>query len=166
MRDPGPRVRRTRRGTFELRLPPEERAILRSLPAELRDLLESDDPALQRLFPVAYPDDPERAAEFEEMVRDDLLAQRRSALDVMEATLNAKRIDEDQLTAWLGAINDVRLVLGTRLEVTEDMDPDDVTSDDPRAPALALYYYLGWLEEQIVAVLAEGIDASGAAEDG
>jgi hypothetical protein len=156
-----PRVRRTRRGRFELRLPQEERDALRSLPGQLRELLESNDPALERLFPPAYPDDPGSNAEYDRLVREDLLADRRSALDVVEATIDARRLDEEQMTAWLGALNDVRLVLGTRLDVTEDMDPDALAADDPMTPAFALYHYLGWLQEQVVEALAAGVDPRG-----
>lgn len=156
-----PRVRRTRRGDFEVRLPSHERAVLRELPAQLRELLRSDDPALERLFPPAHPDDPALSEEFSNLVRGDLVAARLGSLEVMEATLESRRLDEEQILAWLGAVNDLRLVLGTRLEVTEDLDPDAVPDTDPRAPAYALYYYLGWLEEQIVAALAAGVDPAG-----
>jgi hypothetical protein len=132
----------------------EERDLLRSLPAQLRELLGSEDPSLRRLHPPAYGDDPEREAEYRRMVRDDLLRDRREALDVMESTIDADTLDRDQLGAWLGSINDLRLVLGTRLEVTEDLYEEGVPDDDPRAPAFALYGYLGWLEEQLVDALA------------
>jgi hypothetical protein len=156
-----PRVRRTRRGRFEIRLPREEREALRALPAQLRQLLASNDPALERLFPPAYPDDPALAAEYDRLVHEDLLAHRLSALDILETTIDARRLGEEEMTAWLGALNDVRLVLGTRLEVTEEMDPDDLDTDDPRTPSLALYYYLGWLQEQVVEALAGGLSPSG-----
>jgi hypothetical protein len=164
MTDPGRRVRRTRRGKFELRIPRHERDALRTLPAQLRQLLDSNDPALFRLFPPAYQDAPDQDAEYQRLVHEDLVTQRRSSLDVMEATIDARRLDEEQLTAWLGALNDLRLVLGTRLEVTEDMGPDDIISDDPRAPTLALYYYLGWLEEEVVEALASEVDPAGTAD--
>jgi hypothetical protein len=158
------RVRRTRRGDYELRIPQVEREILRTLPGELRKVLSSDDPARSRLFPPAYGDDAQRSEEFEQLVGDDLLAQRMGSIEVMEATIDAERVDEDQLLAWLGAVNDLRLVLGTRLDVTED-DPVEVPDTDPRVGAYALYYYLGWLEEQVVAELAAGVDPSGTAPD-
>jgi len=116
------------------------------------------------LFPPAYGDDAERSAEYAALVGDDLRAHRRSALDVMEATIDADGLDEEQMAAWLEALNDFRLVLGTRLEVTEEMRPDDISEDDPQAPGLALYYYLGWLQEQIVEALASGVDPAGTIE--
>jgi Domain of unknown function (DUF2017) len=149
-----PRIDRRRDGRFRLRLTSEERDLLRTLPGQLRDLLGSEDPALRRLHPPAYEDDPEREAEYRRMVRDDLLRGRRSALEVMESTIDAETLDRDQLGAWLGSINDLRLVLGTRLEVTEELYEEGVPEDDPRAQAFALYGYLGWLEEHLVEALA------------
>jgi hypothetical protein len=155
------RVRRTRKGDFQLRLPEQERDLLRSLPAQLKELLASDDPALERLFPPAYADDPDRNADYQRLMHDELLDHRRAAADVMEATIDADRLDEGQLVAWLSAINDLRLVLGTRLDVTEDMYGEEMPEDDPRAPAFAVYSYLGWLEEQVVDALAAGLPDEG-----
>ncbi len=148
-----PRITRRRRGDYELRLPPEERAALRSLPAQLRALLEvGDDPSLRRLFPTAYPDDPLREEEYRALVRSELTDKRLVSLDTMQRTVDATHLSEEEVLAWLGALNDLRLVLGTRLDVTEDME--EVPDDDPAAPAFALYYYLGWLEEQVVEALS------------
>jgi hypothetical protein len=161
MRRSEQRIRRTRRGDFELRLPSHERDVLRTLPRQLRDLLSTRDPALARLFPPAYADDPERDAEYERMVRGDLVAARQSSLQVMEESIDAKRLTEEQLVAWLGALNDLRLVLGTRLDVTEDLSEDPPDPAGPEAAAHALYFYLGWLEEQAVDALASGLDPAG-----
>jgi hypothetical protein len=147
------RVKRTRRGDFELHLPREERTLLRALPVQLRELMTSDDPALERLFPPAYPDDADLETEYEQLVRGDLVQQRLSSVDVMEQTIDASRLTEEQLLAWLSAVNDLRLILGTRLGATEDFDPESIAEDDPLAPSYALYYYLGWLEEQVVEAL-------------
>ena len=156
------RVRRTRKGEFVLRLPSEERALLRSLPGQLRELLATDDPALERLFPPAYTDDEAANEEYRWLMRDDLVAGRMGALEVMEATVDAEHLDEDQLTAWLSALNDLRLVLGTRLDVTEDMSDDPpIDPGDPRAPAFAVYSYLGVLEEQVVSALSAGLPDGG-----
>jgi uncharacterized protein DUF2017 len=138
--------------------------MLRSLPDQLRRLLKEGDPALERLFPPAYTDDPERQEEYEGLVGEDLMAGRLSSVDVMEATIDAQRLDEEQLLAWLGAVNDLRLVLGTRLDVTEDLYEQPLAEDHPEAPAFALYFYLGWLEEQVVEALAESLDPSGTVE--
>lgn len=155
---PPTRVKRVRGGRFALRISGAERDVLRSLPAQLRQLMTGHDvganPDLRRLFPAAYPDDPEKAAEYDAMVRDDLVAQRLAAIDVMERTIDSDRLSEEELLAWLSSINDLRLVLGTRLDVAEDLSELDVTADDPRAESLALYAYLSLLEEDAVAALS------------
>jgi len=149
-----PRIEATRRGDFRLRLTRGERDALRSLPGQLRELLATDDPSLVRLFPPAYPDDQEWNDEFERLTRGELRGTKADALRVMEETVDAERLTEEQLRAWLGALNDLRLVLGTRLEVTEETYADDVLPGDPRAPEFALFAYLSWLQEQVVAALA------------
>lgn len=159
------RVRRTRRGDFELLIPEVERRVLSSLPAQMRELLEEGDPSTRRLFPPAYADDPELEAEYEGMVREDLDAGRRRSLDVLEETLNAKRLDEEQMTAWLTALNDIRLVLGTRLDIEDEEAGEDLAEDDPREPVFALYHYLGWLVSQVVDALATGLDPEGTRPD-
>ena len=154
-----PRIERTRAGDFLLRLPAEERELLRALPGQLRALLGTEDPSLARLFPPAYPDDPEADAAYERLVHGELLAGRLEALRVMEATVDGERLDERELTAWVGALNDLRLVLGTRLDVTEEAYGAPASSDDPRAPQLALFGYLSWLQEQAVEALVAGLDS-------
>ena len=66
-------------------------------------------------------------------------------------------MDEDELAAWLGVINDLRLVLGTRLEVTEEMNERGLPRDDPRSEAFDVYRYLTWFQWQLVEAMAEGL---------
>ncbi len=128
---------------------------MRSLPGQLRELLGSDDPALYRLTPPAYdkPDDLELEDEYRRLMGDDLLERHKAALDVMETTVDRERLTEDEVHAWLGALNDLRLVLGTRLDVTEDLDVGSIPPQDPRQPAFALYHYLTWLQDEAVSAL-------------
>ena len=153
------RVKRTRSGQFQLRLPPEERQLLRDLPAQLRELLEEDpeDPALRRLFPPAYTQEVDLQAEYHDLMGGDLKQSHLSALAVMEETVDAEVLSEEEAAGWLAAINDLRLVLGTRLDVSEDMAGEQVDPSDPRAPMLAVYGYLSWLEEQMVEALASSL---------
>jgi len=156
-------VRRRRDGAYDLRLRGWERDLLTNLVPQLRELLtagagggearSAPDPSLRRLFPTAYADDAELDAEYQSLVRDDLLERRLAALDLLEETVDADVVTEEQLLAWMGTVNDLRLVLGTRLDVSEDMD--EIDPDDPDAPLFAAYGYLGWLLENIVAALAD-----------
>ena len=154
-------IRRTRKGDFEVRISAEERRLLASLVPQLRAALEADDdpggatdPSLRRLFPAAYPDDEVRDREYRSMVHDDLRARRQAALNTVEASVDATRLDEETLLAWMGAVNDLRLVLGTRLDVSEETE---LVADpaDPDGPALAVYGYLGFLLESMVSALSE-----------
>jgi hypothetical protein len=86
------------------------------------------------------------------MVHDELLQKRLEAVDVVEQTVAATSLTEEQVMAWMGAINDLRLVLGTRLDVTEDQDFPPL--DDPSAPAFAVYQYLTQLLAEIVHALS------------
>jgi hypothetical protein len=147
------RISRTRSGAFTIKLPEAERELLVGLSGQLRELLVADDsPGLQRLFPTAYPDDQDRETEYQQLVHDELLDKRLAAIDVLESTVHAKQVDEAQLHAWMGAINDLRLVLGTILDVSEDMD--EIDPDDPRAGSFAVYGYLTHVLSQIVHALA------------
>ena len=154
----GRRIERTRKGEFRLRLSPAERELLRSLPGELRVLLASErrDPSLRRLFPPAYEDDREGESEYQRLMADELLEDRREALRVLEETVERDRLRADELEAWLRALNVLRLVLGTRLGITEDFD-GTVDEDDPDTHELAVYAYLTWLQEQLVEAAATGL---------
>jgi Domain of unknown function (DUF2017) len=153
-----PRVTRDVAGRFRLHLPEAERAVVRQLPAQLRaELQEPEDPDLRRVFPPASQDDDDLNADYRSLVGGELVAGRRRAADVMEATADAEELDEDQILAWLSTVNDLRLILGTRLGVTDDYQDEDLPDADPRAQAFALYHFLGFLEEQIVEVLSEAL---------
>jgi hypothetical protein len=149
-----PRIARTGPGTYAVHLPSAERELLARLVDQLRELLEvtTDDPSVRRLFPTAYHEDPERDQEYQQLVRDELLEGRLAALATVEASADADELDEAQLTAWLTALNDLRLVLGTRLDLAEDQE--DVDDDHPDAPAMMLYGYLSVLLGDVVDALA------------
>jgi hypothetical protein len=155
--DPELRIRRRPEGGFDLDLPEDERDMLRTLPAALRDVVTGGDPAAQRLFPPAHPEDPVREEEYRRLTREGLVGKRLTAIEIVEGTIDARLLDEEQLAAWLGALNDLRLVLGSRLEVTEESYDRELDPADPRAPGMALYHYLSWLVAQAVEALAEGL---------
>ena len=170
------------RGRLEARLEPIEAQVLQSLAVDLLELLgpqdaaEQDplealvglqsgpvarptDPALARLLPDAYRDDDEAAGEFRRFTEQSLRSGKRAQAEALRRSLapyvKGRRIPlERQLAdAWLGCLNDLRLVLGTRLEVTEETELDPAR-DDPRAEALSLYGWLGWVQESLLAALS------------
>ena len=137
-------------GGVRLRFSPEERALLADLASDLRARLEEsfDDPSFRRLFPPAY-EDAENETAYRELAGDELLDGRRQALELLAATAGNDYLAAEEADAWLRALNDLRLVLGTRLDVQED-----ALLDRPQTPELAVYGYLSWVQEQLVAVLA------------
>ena len=137
-------------------LPPAERELLLQLRAELLSLLDSapDDPSLERLFPPAY-DDRRRDAEYRRLMAEELMDGRRQAFDVMEATAGQEKLSAAEAEAWLRALTDLRLVLGTRLGVRDDTFAEGLDLADPRAPELAVYGYLSWLQEMLVEAVSE-----------
>ena len=146
-----------KRGGYILNLPPEERALLQSLPAQFREVLETDDPSLRRIFPPAYTDDDDANDEFKRLMREELLLGKLVALAIVEETAGADHLTGEQLEGWLGALESLRLFLGTQLDVTDETYAMELDPDDPSAPALALYSYLSWLQEQAVEALSSGL---------
>lgn len=149
------RIRRLRKGGIELRIPESERAFLRSLAPEMRELFGTpDDPAVARLFPDPYPDDEQRREEYRLLAHTELMESHLAALEVLEASADAERLSEEQADAWMRALNEVRLVLGTRLDVTEEGYERPLDADDPRFPVFAAYDYLSLLQGELVEALS------------
>lgn len=149
------RVRRRRDGTYDIRLSAEERALLGSLPSQVIPLLESNDSSAQRLFPPAYSSDPKAEAEYRDMVGSSLLSHHIDALGLLTTTAGSERLTAEQAEGWLGAINSLRLILGTRLDVSEEMTP--LEDDDPRIQGMALYHWLTWLQDQLVSAMSDSV---------
>lgn len=124
-----------------------------------------DDPVLSRLLPDYHkldPDNPttediDSASALRSLHEPELVEAKVGVAAVVMRTLPRDggdvRLTVEQAEAWLSALNDVRLALGTALDVTEDM-PDELPDDDPRAPHLGVYHWLTWVQESLVQALA------------
>jgi hypothetical protein len=116
-----------------------------------------DNPVLARLLPEAYRDDPAAAGDFRRYTDSDLRATKRTdaraVLDSLPSTKGRLELDRDQADRWLGALNDMRLALGTSLDVSEDLELEDLEEDDPRLQALSVYSWLGYLQESLLSCL-------------
>jgi hypothetical protein len=153
-----PPIERTRQG-YRINLNPDERSVLSSLLDQLRTLLlgPDDHPLLRRLFPAAYhlPEHAEHDAEYQRLMREDLVASRLSAISLIDEALSSDPpLAEGQIAALAQGLNSVRLVLGTLLDVSEEHDPDEIDPDDPLADEYQLYGYLSWLLEWTVRALS------------
>ena len=156
---------RDRHGRIRPGLEAPERDLLRMLPEQARELVDHDDPTAQRLFPVAYPDDAAAQNDYREMMGTQLLEHHQQALDAMLATVDEPTIDADELAGWLGAVEVLRLLLGTQLDVSEDMaDMDPIDPDDPRADQFTVYQYLSMLQNEIVEALSAALPRDGSRE--
>jgi hypothetical protein len=119
-----------------------------------------DDPVLARLLPDAYQDDPEAAGEFRKYTESSLREAKKYFAQTLLETLPPKggrvKLTADQARDWLRALNDVRLMFGVRLEVSEDFE-DQLTSLDPKDPRVAAFEVYGWLgavQESLVRAIA------------
>ena len=146
----------------------DEAALVRRLLAELRELLSDAGPEdagappagravlLARLFQVAHPDDDAAEAEYQRLMREELVASKLAAFEVVDTTLAADgRLDEPGLIAFMQSINSLRLVLGTMLGVTDDTDAE-VEPDREDSAEYHLYTYLSGLLEWSVRAIRTG----------
>ena len=147
-------LRRRSDGTFGWDLAKNEREVLMHVANDFRALLAtetpSSDPSLQRLFPPARTDDPVEELEYERKVGDSLLAAKLEQLTVLERCAGSRVLTEEDVLACMRAVNDLRLVMGTRLDVQEDSDPSDFAADPERRCTFELYAYLSWLLESLI----------------
>ncbi len=140
-------------GGYSLGLEPEERELLRGLAAELEELVASEDPAVARLFPAAYRDDPQADEEYRRLVRQSLVSGRLQALATLRRT-GTGGLSQGEAEAWCGALNDLRLVLGERLGVSEELYERGIDPGHPNAVELSVYGWLTWLQASFVDALA------------
>ena len=132
----------------EVFLDMNERELIENLSSQLHSLLlEDKNPDLKRLYPVTYLNDPDKEADFVALVRDDLLLSRVEAVETVSRTINNRLITYKEFDAWISTLTSLRLVLGTRLDISED-DFFDPNQDD--APSRALLAWLGYLLEESI----------------
>ena len=132
---------------------------------------EPEDPVLARLFPTAYPDDPEAAGDFRRFTEGTLRdGKAEAAVTVIDGLEDAGlppelteeglvidvELDEPTAETWLRSFTDIRLALATRLEVEEGDEEYWATLDeeDPRGQAHDIYVWLGYLQESLVDALS------------
>lgn len=175
--------RRTITGRISCRLEEPERSLLAHLTRELIDMVEPEapqedqdplaamvgiesdvsrpsDPAVARLFPDAYLDDATASDDFrrytERSLRSSKLANAHTVLDTLDSSGENLTLAQGPAAAWLGTLNDLRLVLGSRLGVTDEghQIPEDVSEDDPSVGLHHIYDWLTYLQETLVQAMS------------
>jgi len=118
-----------------------------------------NDPAMARMFPDAYPDDPEAALDFRRFTQRSLqeakLAHARTVLESLSKSGEKITLGTGDLPSWLGFLNDARLAIGTRIDITEENHEElaDLPEDDPRHGMFHVYDWLTYLQESLVQLL-------------
>ena len=166
---------RTGNGKIILTLSEDERLLLVDLYRQMHNLLETPDvpvdpdplaalvgldgptqeptdPAIARLFPNAYLDDKNAAQDFRRYTEPDLRNEKKQNLDIVSDSLEQKLIQveltDQEVSAWLKSLNDLRLVLGVRIGITDNYR-EDLVED----PGFHLYDYLSYLQSSLIDAL-------------
>lgn len=129
-----------------------------------------EDPVLARLFPTAYTQDEEAAADFRRYTEPDLRNGKAGQATAMIESLERAglpdevegeevvelELDAEHAMLWLKGLTDLRLALAVRLGIEDDDDHawEQLPEDDPRAHLLAIYDWLGFLQETLVRALS------------
>ncbi len=172
MKKNGPVVR-LKSGKFKIELADDHRRLLTQLIEQLRDSLTTttDDANLRRLFPTAYNNDAKKDAEYQRLMRDELLESRLAAIDVaISVVAQDGEVSAEEIDAFSRSINSLRLVLGTTLDIaesdygspsdtqhSENSDLDETSEADEYLIQKELYEYLGWLLEWTVSAQSSGL---------
>lgn len=123
-----------------------------------------NDPVLQRMFPVAYPNDAEAAFDFHRFTQPMLCDEKISkGIDVL-TDLNAAAQDgrccfaAKNLDAWLTTLTNLRLSLAVRLEIEDADDAEELANlpeYHPRALVFSVYEWIGWVQESLLVAVEE-----------
>lgn len=150
-------LRRRSDGRFDLHLDPQARDVIVALLHDLGDGLDADPghPDLARLRPPAYLDDAERDAAYQLLAGDELRSSRRAAIDAVCDSMSRDQLTEAELWSWLQALNAVRLVVGTRLDIRDDdqQAPDESNLTDDQRSLWTVYHFTTAVQHEVVDAL-------------
>lgn len=145
---------------------------LRTLPDRLRSVLRSpdfSDRVVRRLFPQAYTDDAEAELQYQRLMRDDLIQRKLDCVESFAASIRSSEtitldsgitllkvdLTDEDLAIWLGCLHDLRLVIGTALDIADDNWMESVTMDHPDFNEFMLLEHLAHVEQTLVEALCE-----------
>lgn len=137
----------------------------------------SDDPVLARLFPDAYVDDEQEASDFRRYTEPGLREAKIAHATAVLASLGHLggaggaagelggtegddagvdvELDGGGVDSWLRCLTDLRLALGTRLEVEQDDERrwEGLPDDDPAKAMHDVYDWLAFVQETLLRTL-------------
>lgn len=154
-----PPIRAGKEGTLIVDLSIDERDFLVRICRELLGHLASDDPSLSRLFPAVYFD-PAKESEYQGYMRQELSDGRAAAINELITTAHDSVLSLDSANCWLRSLNDLRLLLGTQLGISEDNHPE-FDPDDPSTRPVAIYGLLSEWVGLLVEALMDHDDLFG-----
>jgi len=119
------------------------------------------DPALRRLFPDAYRDDEQASLDFRRYTQVEQADAKLRAAHTVDADLAGAHdgyvtLVPGHIDSWLTTLTNLRLVLANRLGIEHESDADALSAlpdTDPRAPAVSILNWCGWIQETILATL-------------
>ncbi len=137
-------VERQDDGSYLVTLEPEVRQVLQAIVEQFSQSIHPDSPQAKRLFPTAYPHDQAQEESYKLLGHSQILDTKSANQKIFHNSVFSDTLAEDEVHAWMCCINDVRLLLGTELDVSED------TAADYENPMYMLYDDLSCLLELFV----------------
>ncbi len=146
-----------------------EAKVFADIAADLRAIIETpalgEDPVRERLFPRAYLDPTEETAEmtWAAFAHPELLESRVATLEILTRSLDRLApatpdkdagemkvivLSPEETESWLKGLNDLRLALGTRLNISEDGQKGE--SLDPYIALREIYDWLTFLQQDLL----------------
>jgi len=108
------------------------------------------DPALARLLPDAYRDDPSAASEYRRLTEASMVSRKISAAEALAASLGDGdvRLSNEDASVWLRALNDLRLIIASRVGI--ENNDDEGNGDEVM---MSVYRWLGFVQGTLLDAL-------------
>ncbi|MBG01408.1 MAG: hypothetical protein CL470_03975 [Acidimicrobiaceae bacterium] len=143
-------------GSYKIEITDWQKELFRNLIEEVSEIIsDRENPLGNLLFPIAYQNDIDANSEFDSLTKGDLEESHLSALKILEEIPEVGEVSEETLLKVMQAINILRLVLGTRLDITDEDTPIEIAEDDPDRSFWLIYHLLGENLSRIVDLLSD-----------
>lgn len=131
-------------GTYKIEISDWQGHLFRNLIEEVKGFIDDKgNPLADLLFPVAYENDEAANIEYSSLTYEDLLKSHLAALRILEEISEIDEVPESTLLQIMQAVNILRLILGTRLEIRDEDEPSGITENHPDHNLWLIYHLLG-----------------------